>query len=151
MMHGNTKSKSRWKSRICTYTVIILCIVFLYISFCDLKMSHSGRNMSSSAQQIGYKTVVLWRTVPPPYRWKEQQHHQDREEQVLNDLNDDYYYDDDDDDDDDVAWCKNIRKTSVNMYEKLLTVCCVNSRHMFPTHNLHRRQQITHLSGRAHF
>ena len=30
-------------------TMIILCIVFLYIHFCDLKMAHSGRNMSSSA------------------------------------------------------------------------------------------------------
>jgi len=25
------------------------CEVFLYIHFCDLKMAHSGRNMSSSA------------------------------------------------------------------------------------------------------
>ena len=29
--------------------MIILCTVFLYIYFCDLKMAHSGRNMSSSA------------------------------------------------------------------------------------------------------
>jgi len=41
---------SRWKFTTCTYTVIILCIVFLYIHFCDLKMAYSGRNMSSSAQ-----------------------------------------------------------------------------------------------------
>jgi len=34
--------------RICTYTMIILCIVFLFIYFCDLKMVHSGRNMSSA-------------------------------------------------------------------------------------------------------
>jgi len=29
--------------------MIIICIVFLYIHFRDLKMAHSGRNMSSSA------------------------------------------------------------------------------------------------------
>jgi len=34
--------------RICTYTMIILCIAFLYIYFCDLKMAHNGRNMSSA-------------------------------------------------------------------------------------------------------
>ena len=28
--------------------MIILCIIFLYIYFCDLKMAHSGRNMSSA-------------------------------------------------------------------------------------------------------
>ena len=42
-------TRSRWKFTICTYTMIMLCIVFLYIYFCDLKMAHSGRNMSSSA------------------------------------------------------------------------------------------------------
>jgi len=41
--------RSRWKFRICTYTIIMLCIVFLYIYFCDLKVAHSGRNMSSTA------------------------------------------------------------------------------------------------------
>jgi len=44
-----TARRSRWKFRICICTMIILCIVFLYIHFCDLKMAHSGRNMSSSA------------------------------------------------------------------------------------------------------
>jgi len=42
-------TRSCWKFRICTYTVIILCKVFFYINFCDLKMAHSGRNMSLSA------------------------------------------------------------------------------------------------------
>jgi len=42
-------TKYRWKFRMCTYTMIILRIVFLYIHFCDLKMAYSGRNMSSSA------------------------------------------------------------------------------------------------------
>ena len=42
-------TRSRWKFRICTYTMIILCIVFLYTHLCELKMAHSGRNMSSSA------------------------------------------------------------------------------------------------------
>ena len=42
-------TRSRRKFRICTYTITILCIVFLYIHFCDQKMAHSGRNMSSSA------------------------------------------------------------------------------------------------------
>ena len=46
----NRQGGSRWKFRICTYTVIILCTVFPYIHFCELKMAHSGRNMSSSAQ-----------------------------------------------------------------------------------------------------
>jgi len=33
-----------------SYVVLYtLCIVFLYIHFGDLKMAHSGRNMSSSA------------------------------------------------------------------------------------------------------
>jgi len=41
--------RSRWKFKICAYIMIILFTVFLYISFCDLKMGHSGRNMSSSA------------------------------------------------------------------------------------------------------
>jgi len=40
--------RSSWKFRICTYTMFILRIVFLYIYFCELKMAHSGRNMSSS-------------------------------------------------------------------------------------------------------
>jgi len=40
---------SRWKFGICTYSMIKLCIVFIYIHFCDLKMAHIARNMSSSA------------------------------------------------------------------------------------------------------
>jgi len=40
---------SKLSTRICTYTMIILCRVFLYIYFCDLKLVHSDRNMSSSA------------------------------------------------------------------------------------------------------
>ena len=42
-------TRSRWQFTMCTYTMIILCIVNLYIHFCDLKMAYSGRNMSSSA------------------------------------------------------------------------------------------------------
>jgi hypothetical protein len=32
------------------YTSRTVSLVFLYIHFCDLKMAHSGRNMSLSAQ-----------------------------------------------------------------------------------------------------
>jgi len=41
--------RTRSQFRICTYTMMIRCIVFLHIYFCGLKMAHRGRNMSSSA------------------------------------------------------------------------------------------------------
>ena len=41
-------TRSRWKFTICTCTMIIHCIGFLYIHFSDLKMAHSGWNMSLS-------------------------------------------------------------------------------------------------------
>ena len=47
--------------------MIIDCTVFLYIHFCDLKMAHSGRNMSSSAQQSRIQdSCVLTYPTPSP-------------------------------------------------------------------------------------
>jgi len=46
--YSKLSTRSRRKIKICTCTMIILCIGFLYIHFCDLKMAHSGRNMSSA-------------------------------------------------------------------------------------------------------
>ena len=48
-MYNPTDKEISLKFRICAYTVIVLCIVFHYKYFCDLKMAHSTRNMSSSS------------------------------------------------------------------------------------------------------
>ena len=44
--------------------MIILCVVFLCIHFCDLKMAHGGRNMSSVQQSRIQDSCVL--TYPTP-------------------------------------------------------------------------------------
>ena len=44
----STSKVGRDKVHIHVQLMIILCIVFIIIHFCDLRMAHSGRNMSSA-------------------------------------------------------------------------------------------------------
>ena len=64
--------RSRWKFRICTYTMIILCIVFLYIYiFVTWRCPTVAEKCRRQHNKVGYKTVVFWRTASPPYTpWK---------------------------------------------------------------------------------
>ena len=57
-------TRSRWKFRICTCTMIRLCIGFLYIHFCDLKWRTVAETCRRQHNKVGYKTVVFWRTHP---------------------------------------------------------------------------------------
>jgi len=41
-------TRNRWKFRICTTTKNLTVCSFLITHFCDQRMAHSGRNMSSA-------------------------------------------------------------------------------------------------------